>query len=104
MDKSKRTCKLYPKIALCGIILILCLCIVHFSPLKWFFRQGCLCGRAYFHAGEKFVPDEMLFNEIDQHELSDGVITQRRIKCSKHQAYFCITILGTASYSVWLPE
>ena len=39
--------------------------LFNFTPAKWYVRFNYLCGRAHFHAGERFAPDAMLFNEID---------------------------------------
>ena len=48
--------------------------IFNFTPVKWYTRFNCLCGRAHFHAGEHFSPDDMLFNEIGRQEFSDEQI------------------------------
>lgn len=84
--------------------LIIGICIFHFSPAKWYFRQDCLCGRAYFHPGESYAPDEMLFQEIGQQELSDGVVRMLGTNCERHKVHIWITIWGTTSYSVRGPE
>lgn len=84
--------------------LIIGICIFHFSPAKWYFRQDCLCGRAYFHPGESYAPDEMLFQEIGQQELSDGVVRMLGTNCKRHKVHIWITIWGTTSYSVRGPE
>lgn len=89
---------------LCCIIFIAGHCILFLSPLKWYLRQDCLCGRAYFHSGESFVPDEMLFREIGNRELSDGVVTILATDCKRHHVHVWITIWGSTSYSVRGPE
>ena len=75
-----------------------------FTPVKWYLRQDCLCGRAYLHPGESYAPDEMLFQEIGQQELSDGVVRMLGTNCERHNAYIWITIWGKTSYSVRGPE
>ncbi len=76
----------------------------HISPLKWYLRQDCLCGRAYFHPGETFSPDEILFREIGNRKLSDGVVTILATDCEMHHVHVWITIWGSTSYSVRGPE
>ena len=100
MEKSKKLWNLCSKIVLCGKIFMMGVCIVHFSPLKWYFRQDCLCGRAYFHPWESYAPDEMLFQEIGRQELSDGVVRMLGTNCKRHNVRIWITIWGKTSYSV----
>ena len=104
MENSKILWKLCSKIVLCGIIFMTGVYITHFSPLKWYFRKDCLCGRAYFHPGESYAPDEMLFQEIGRQDLSDGVVRMLGTNCERHNVHIWITIWGTTSYSVRSPE
>ena len=74
--------------------------IYNFTPAKWYARLNCLCGRAHFHAGEHFLPDDMLFNEIGRQELSDEQILIFTQHCRRHNEGIIITIYGSKEYSV----
>lgn len=74
--------------------------IFNFTPVKWYTRFNCLCGRAHFHAGEHFSPDDMLFNEIGRQEFSDEQIQIFSQHCRRHDEGIIITIYGSKEYSV----
>ena len=74
--------------------------IFNFTPAKWYIRFNCLCGRAHFHAGEYFSPDDMLFNKIGRKELSDEQILIFAQHCRRHNEGIIITIFGSNEYSV----
>ena len=86
--------------ALCFFVFEMGYVLFNFSPAKWYVRFNCLCGRAHFHAGERFAPDTILFNEIGQQELSDEHITILAQPCKRHEERLLITIYGSKEYSV----
>ncbi|MBQ9262662.1 MAG: hypothetical protein IJ189_00455 [Clostridia bacterium] len=85
------------------LVLIIIRLLFNDSPIKWYLRQDCLCGRAYFHAGEKFAPDEMLFNEIEARELSDEQMQVYDVACKKHHVVLWIKVMGSNAYYVQMP-
>ena len=84
----------------CFAVFEVCIIVFNLTPAKWYARLNCLCGRAHFHAGEHFLPDDMLFNEIGQQELSDEQILIFTQHCRRHNEGIIITIYGSKEYSV----
>ena len=95
--------KCFRIIVLFFTVFIIGLSFFHFSPLKWYMRQDCLCGRAYFHPGKSFDLDEMLLREIEPGELSDGVFSLLYTNCKRHNVHIWVRIWGKTSYSVRIP-
>ena len=84
----------------CFAVFIAGIIIFNFTPAKWYARFNCLCGRAHFHAGEHFLPDDMLFDEIGRQDLSDEQILILAQRCRRHDEGIIITIYGSKEYSV----
>ncbi|MBQ8955195.1 MAG: hypothetical protein IJ048_13900 [Clostridia bacterium] len=85
------------------IVILLALIIAFtYTPAKWLLRANCLCGRAYYHAGETFAPDDMLFHEIGWREFSDEQMHVMRIHCQRHHEGVWVQVWGKDAYSVQL--
>lgn len=84
----------------CFAVFEVCIIVFNLTPAKWYARLNCLCGRAHFHAGEHFSPDDMLFYEIGRQELSDEQILIFAQPCRRHDEGIVITIYGSKEYSV----
>ena len=96
--------KVYRRVSVTIIILLALLLVFTYTPAKWLLRSNCLCGRAYFHRGEEFFPDEMLFHEIGRQEFSDEQIHVMRIRCQTHHDSVWIRVWSKDAYSAQLVD